>query len=110
MCGSDPERAHTERVHSVAILTIGGVVALVLAVLTGSTPLAVIVVALAITGIVLLVRDWRAERSHVVHEPVPATGVDAPAESHHLTPDGFSPDISTDPDGPSSDARADQPG
>ena len=92
------------------MLTIGGLVALVLAVLTGSTPLAVIVVALAITGIVMLVRDWRADRSHVADEPAPVASADAPPESHHLTPDGFSPDISTDPDGPSSDARADQPG
>jgi len=110
MCGSHLERAHTEDVRSVAILTIGGVVALALAVLTGSTPLAVIVVALAITGIVMLVRDWRADRSRLVDEPVPAPRTDPHAESQHLTPDGFSPDISTDPDGPSSDARADQPG
>ena len=93
-----------------AILTIGGVVALVLAMLTGSTPLAFIVIGLAITGIVMLVRDWRADRSHVVDEPVPVVGQDASGESHHLMPDEFSPDISTDPDGPSSDARADQRG
>ena len=93
--------------RSVAILTICGVVALVLAVLSGSTPLAVIVVALAITGIVMLVRDWRADRRRVVAEPVPVID-DVPAEAHHLTPDQFAPDISTDPAGPSSDARADQ--
>lgn len=90
-----------------AILTITGLVALVLAVITGSTPLAVIVVALAITGIVLLMRDWRADRVR----PVQATAVieeGAPVDADHLRPDEFSPDISTDPDGPSSNARADQ--
>ena len=107
MFGSRVGRAHTKGVRSVAILTITGLVALVVAVLTGSTPLAVIVVALAITGIVMLVRDWREDRKNVAAEPVPAIEV-APAEAHHLTPDEFSPDISTDPGGPSSDARADQ--
>ena len=86
------------------ILTITGLVALVVAVLTGSTPLAVIVVALAITGIALLVRDWRADRARVAAEPDPVVAVDA----HQPRPDEFSPDISTDPNGPSSDARADQ--
>ncbi len=90
-----------------AILTITGLVALVVAVLTGSTPLAVVVVALAIAGIVLLVRDWREDRKNVVAEPLPVID-DMSADPHHLTPDEFSPDISTDPDGPSSDARADQ--
>ncbi len=96
--------------RSVAILTIGGLVALAVAVLTGSTPLAVIVVALALTGIVLLIRDWRDDRARgrlPSVEPAPVIA-DAPAEAHHLTADEFAPDISTDPDGPSSDARADQ--
>jgi hypothetical protein len=90
----------------VAILTITGLVALVVAVLTGSTPLAVIVVALAITGIVFLLRDWREERARAVGAEPVIEDV-APVDSDHLTPDAFSPDISTDPDGPSSDARAD---
>jgi hypothetical protein len=92
----------------VAILTIIGLIALVLAVLTGSTPLAVIVVALAVTGIVLLVRDWREDRARVPAEPPPAVVEAASAEPHHLSADEYSPDISTDPEGPSSDARADQ--
>ena len=91
-----------------AILTITGLVALVVAVLTGSTPLAVVVVALAITGIVLLVRDWRADRARGVAEPVPTVHEESGADARDLSPDQFSPDISTDPDGPSSDARADQ--
>ena len=92
----------------VTILTITGLVALVVAVLTGSTPLAVIVVALAITGIVLLVRDWRADRARIVPEPDPVVDEEPPADAYQPRPDEFSPDISTDPNGPSSDARADQ--
>jgi hypothetical protein len=107
MCASRHRRAHTEGVRSVAILTITGLVALVVAVLTGSTPLAVIVVALAITGIVLLLRDWRDDRGRPVRAEPVIEDV-APVDSDHLRPDEFSPDISTDPDGPSSDARADQ--
>lgn len=110
MWGSRDRRAHTKGVRSVAILTIGGLVALAVAVLTGSTPLAVIVVALAFTGIVLLLRDWRADRARArlpSVEPAPITQA-ASAAAHHLAPDEFSPDISTDPEGPSSDARADQ--
>ena len=108
MSDSRGGRAHTEGVRSVAILTITGLIALVLAVLTGSTPLAVIVVALAVTGIVLLLRDWRADRTQAVPEPAPVVVDEQPDDSLHITPDEFSPDISTDPDGPSSDARADQ--
>lgn len=92
------------------VLTITGVIALVVAVLTGSTPLAMIVVALAVTGIVLLVREWRDDRASgpalapaALHDA--ASGNSRSGES--LSPDEFSPDISTDPNGPSSDARAD---
>jgi hypothetical protein len=95
-------------VRTVALLTITGLVALVLAVLTGSTPLAVIVVAVAVTGIVLLVRDWREDRARIPAEPTAVLSADVPADTHLMAPDEFSPDISTDPDGPSSDARADQ--
>lgn len=91
-----------------AILTIIGLLGLFVAVLTGSTPLAVIVVALAVAGIVLLIRDWRADRPRGGGVPAPGTENNSRIESHHLVPDDFSPDISTDPNGPSSDARADQ--
>lgn len=94
------------------MVTIIGVIALFVAVVTGSTPLAMIVVALAVTGIVLLVREWREESSSV-----PAAALAAPQSGdtrrrespspESLSPDEFSPDISTDPHGPSSDARAD---
>ncbi len=85
----------------VVILTLAALVALVGALLTGSTTLAFGVVALAAAGIVLLVRDWRSDRAGDQH-PGPA----APAAE--LRPDEFAPDISTDPGGPSSDARSDQ--
>lgn len=89
------------------MLVITGLVALVVALLTGSTPLAVLVIGLAVAGIVLLLRDWRDDRKH------PVTG--APVEPDEepgkavrgLSPDEFAPDISTDPAGPSSNARAD---
>jgi len=89
-------------VRAVAILTITGLVALVLALLTGSTPLAVVVVGLAVAGIVLLLRDWRDERNRA---PLARSTDNEP--DHRLTADEFSPDISADPDGPSSNARAD---
>lgn len=88
--------------RAVAILTITGVVALVLALLTGSTPLAIVVVGLAIAGIVLLLRDWREDRNRAPVAPT-ADG----DHDHQLSPDEFSPDISDDPNGPSSNARAD---
>lgn len=86
-----------------------GLVALVIAALTGSTPLAVVVIALAVAGIIQLVRDWRREPAP---DPDAAAGrVAAPrpvSTDPRLSADEFAPDISTDPDGPSSDARADQ--
>lgn len=96
-------------VRAVVVLAVAGLVALVVAALTGSTPLAVVVVALAVAGIVQLVRDWRDERSH--RPPAPATGragSDRSPAAAGLNPDEFTPDISNGPDGPSSDARADQ--
>lgn len=87
----------------VGILAIAGVVALVIALVTGSTPLAVVVIGLAVAGIVLLIRDWREDRHRAVEAAAPSDD----ADSRGLSPDEFSPDISGDPDGPSSDARAD---
>lgn len=93
-------------------LAIAGLLALIVAALTGSTPLAVVVIALAAAGIVQLVRDWRHDRSAAPAEaparPVPpADQPAAQSAAAGLTPDDFTPDISTDPGGPSSDARAD---
>ena len=60
-------------------------VALVIALLTGSILAAVLVVMLALAGIVLLLRDWRAEG----HAAPPESAV--PAAS--ITADELSPDI-----------------
>lgn len=91
-------------------LAIAGLLALVVAALTGSTPLALVVVALAAAGIIQLLRDWRHERGlapvGVNTQPV-APPTEPESAPSGLTPDDFTPDISTDPDGPSSDARAD---
>lgn len=85
------------------LLAVAALIALVIALLTGATVPAVAVVGLAVAGIVLLVRDWRA---------VDAGGPTAPADPAGPAPrfhaDDLSPDISTQPGGPSSDARADQ--
>jgi hypothetical protein len=102
-------------VRAVVVLAVVGLVGLVIAALTGSTPLAIVVIVLALAGIVQLVRDWRREP-----RPAPAASGRPPstgglptgergAGDSRLAADEFSPDISTDPDGPSSDARADQP-
>ena len=82
-------------------LAIAALIALIAALATGSTWPAVAVVALAGAGIVLLLRDWRADRPEAEQPAVVAS--DDPPHA-----DEFSPDISTDPDGPSSDARSDQ--
>lgn len=87
----------------VGILAITGLVALVIALVTGSTPLAVVVIGLAAAGIVLLIRDWHEDRGRADA----AAGPVEDGAARGLSPDEFSPDISTDPDGPSSDARAD---
>lgn len=94
------------------VCAVAAALALLVAVLTASPWVAVLVVALAAAGIVLLVRDWRA----AVDTPTGALRADAdeppftefetPAPES-LTADALSPDISTEPDGPSSDARAD---
>lgn len=98
--------------RTVIALAIAALAALIVALITGSTWPALAVVALAGAGIVLLLRDWRAERSaaehpaidHLASEPV-SEPVERYVDPHA---DDLSPDISTDPNGPSSDARSDQ--
>jgi len=89
----------------VVILALAALASLVLALTTGSTWPALAVIALALAGIVLLLLQWRSDRSGCSGVPPPdgepAAGCGA------LSADDFSPDISTDPSGPSSDARAD---
>lgn len=95
----------------VVVLAAAALIALVAALLTGSTWPAILVVALAFVGIVLLLRDWRAERAES-GDPVSAGDAvplfEETGDGSGLRADEFSPDISTGPDGPSSDARSDQ--
>lgn len=70
----------------VVVLAIAALAALILALVTGSTLAAIAVVMLALAGIVVLLRDWRAERTAT---PTPNSSADEPA----LTADEFSPDI-----------------
>lgn len=86
------------------ILAAGALAALIGALLTGSLWPALLVIALAGAGIVLLLRDWRSTRVAGGTE-TSAAGVGGAAQ---MRADEFSPDISTDPGGPSSDARSDQ--
>ena len=93
----------------VAVLAATGLIALVIAVFTGSTWAAAVVIVAATAGIVLLLRDWRGERARNLANPsesAPSTASGVTTSGSALTPDEFSPDLSTDPDGPSSDARA----
>lgn len=90
--------------RTVVILALGALVALAVALLTGSTVPALAVIVLAAAGIVLLLRDWRSDRGAPDTPPLTG-GTDAGTA---MRADEFSPDISTDPGGPSSDARADQ--
>jgi threonine/homoserine efflux transporter RhtA len=95
----------------VVVLALAGLVALLVAIMTGSTFVAVIVIALAVLGILLLVRDWRTERRQFPsggHGASPAEDDDPTgAAAARMDPDMFSPDIAADGSGPSSDARAD---
>jgi hypothetical protein len=93
----------------VVLLAVAGLVALIVAVSTGSAWAAGVVIALASAGIVLLLRDWRGERTGGgIHSGSASLGTPPIGEPDaSLIPDDFSPDLSTDPQGPSSDARAD---
>ena len=95
----------------VAVLAVAGLITLIVALVTGSTWAALAVIALAVMGIVRLLRDWRTDRiRNTARRPGPVSSEESDARlpESALTPDDFSPDLSTDPDGPSSDARADQ--
>jgi len=93
----------------VVVLALAGLVALLVAILTGSTFVAVIVIGLAVLGILMLVRDWRAERRQSAsnRDDSPAEDRDGTGSAARMDPDTFSPDIAADGNGPSSDARAD---
>ena len=99
------------------ILAVTALLALALALVTGSSTIAMLVVALAVIGIVALMREWRAERVVAgLATPAVSRGVEPIAEpaavadesrADEWRADELTPDISTDPDGPTSDARAD---
>jgi hypothetical protein len=95
----------------VIVLALAGLIALVVALTTGSTWSAIVAVVLAATGIVLLLRDWRRERGKAgdINGAASSADVTEPADmpATAISADMFKPDISTDPNGPSSDARAD---
>lgn len=94
----------------VAKLAVAASAALLLALLTGNHWVAVVVIALAAVGIVVLLRDWRGDRGRATaarSETECDQRIRAQAPEATLIPDDFSPDLSSDPAGPSSDARAD---
>ncbi len=94
----------------VVVLTLAGLAALVVAVITGSTPVALGVIALAAVGIVLLLRDWRTEQQQARFDSdIVADDIIEFSDGGRsaVSPDMFTPDISTDPDAPPADARAD---
>ncbi|GAY13962.1 hypothetical protein [Mycobacterium sp. shizuoka-1] len=92
----------------VVVVAAAGLVALLVAILTDNTFVAVGVIGLAALGILLLVRDWRSDRRQPAVEAAAETDV-AVAEQVDptMSPEMFAPDISADGRGPSSDARAD---
>jgi hypothetical protein len=94
----------------VAVLAVAASVALVVAWLTNSAWAAAAVIAMAVAGIAVLLRDWRGEHGRAVADRfqavITAQSVASSPETQ-LAPDDFVPDLSPDPDGPSSDARAD---
>lgn len=67
-------------------LAVAALVVLVIALATGSTLAAVLVVMLALAGIVLLLRDWRADGDAASEES-------AAPDAESITADEFSPDI-----------------
>lgn len=94
----------------VAKLTAAALAALLVTLLTGNPWVAVAVITLAAAGIVVLVRDWRGDRCRAItgrSGPKSDQRVRIPTPAAPLVPDDFSPDVSPDPTGPSSDARAD---
>ena len=71
------------------VLALAALVALVVALLTGSAAAAVGVVVLALAGIVLLIRDWRTDNVAVTESPVTAA---EPPTADELSPDVARPD------------------
>lgn len=76
----------------VVVLALAALAALIAALVTGSTLAAILVVMLALAGIVLLVRDWRAEPGAAAQASEPVSTRDEPGVDP-LTADELSPDI-----------------
>ena len=92
-----------------AVVALAGLITLLVAILTDNTFVAIGVIVLAVLGILLLLRDWRADRRPAA-APAEAVEIDEPeAETIAIpiAPEMFAPDISSDGHGPSADARAD---
>ena len=98
-------RSRLSGVRVVAALAMAALFALVVALLGGGTTFGVLGIGVAALGIVLLARDWWDERGRGTRAGRSPLG--GPRSDPLFVADEFSPDISTDPDGPSSDARAD---
>jgi hypothetical protein len=96
-------------VKIVVVVAVAGLITLLVAILTDNTFVAVGVIVLAVLGILLLLRDWRADRRppEAPVDPVEAAEPEAVTIAIPISPEKFAPDISTDGRGPSSDARAD---
>lgn len=73
-------------------LATAALVALVVALLTGSILAAVAVVMLALAGIVLLLRDWRADNTAAPAPAEPDQTPAAPLRADELSPDIAGPD------------------
>lgn len=93
-------------VKIVGVVALAGLIVLLVAVFTDSTYAAIAVVILAVVGILLLLRDWRAEHKQAAEVAANEPPQDEPVDPA-LSPEMFAPDISSDGRGPSSDARAD---
>ena len=92
-----------------AVVALAALITLLVAILTDNTFVAIGVIALAALGILLLLRDWRADR-RPAEAPVEIAEDDEPEAQTvaiPMSPERFAPDISTDGRGPSADARAD---
>ncbi|AKK25407.1 hypothetical protein AB431_00240 [Mycobacterium sp. EPa45] len=88
------------------VLALSGLVTLLVAIFTDSTYAAFVVVGLAVSGIALLVRDWRADHKQTSADETADVAQDEPIDPA-MSPEMFAPDISGNGRGPSSDARAD---
>ncbi|AQT78024.1 hypothetical protein B1R94_00390 [Mycolicibacterium litorale] len=83
----------------VVVVALVGLVALLVAVLTDSTFVAIVVIALAALGILLLLRDWRAEHRQLASDRVVPADDDEPATAQgdaEMRPEMFAPDIAAE--------------